>query len=296
MSYVRDSEIKDIIKAALAEDIGKSDITNKFLLPQEKKIRAVILAGEKGYVCGLDIARLVFKLQDNKLKFNPLVKDGDQIKKGQILVEIYGKCKSIISSERVALNFLGLLSGISTRTAEFVHKVGSHKVKIMDTRKTIPGLRRLQKYAVRIGGGYNHRLRLDEMVIIKDNHFLASSVARGASHITGLIETIKAKKPKKVKLEVEVRNLKEFRQALKARPDIIMLDNMKISDIKKAVAIKRKKPRAMRNTLLEASGNINLKNIRAYAQTGVEAISLGTLTKDVRCLDLSLEITKGGRR
>jgi nicotinate-nucleotide pyrophosphorylase (carboxylating) len=290
MNYIKDSKIKQTIKRALAEDIGRGDITSKLLFLKEKKIKAVILAGEGGIICGLGIAGLTFKLQDNNIKFIPSVEDGARIKKGQVLAKLYGKPSSVLSAERVALNFLGLLSGIATRTSELVNEVKKYKVKIMDTRKTIPGLRELQKYAVRTGGGYNHRFRLDEMVLIKDNHLTASCVMRRASCVKDILEAIKKKKPKKLKLEIEVKNLREFKQALKASPDIVMLDNMKVVEVKKAVAIRRKTQSAQRKTPLEVSGNINLINICSYAQTGVDFISLGTLTKDSRSLDLSLEI------
>lgn len=288
-SYAKRLEIKNIIKTALAEDIGKGDITARPLLSKDKKANAVILAGEGGIVCGIHIARMVFKLLDKNAKFIPAVKDGDRIRKGQLMAKIYGKASNILLGERVALNFLGMLSGIATRTRQFVDKVRNCRVKIMDTRKTLPGLRGLEKYAVRVGGGYNHRFRLDEMVLIKDNYLNASCVVSRESCVEKIIKIIKKKKPKNVKLEIEVKNLGEFKEALKAKPDIIMLDNMRIDDIKKAVAIKRRTQNAKRKTQLEASGNINLKNISDYARSGVDFISLGTLTKDVHSLDLSLE-------
>ena len=292
MNYNRNSKIKELIKRALAEDIGKGDVTVKLFISKAKKAHAVILAGSKGVICGTGVARLVFKLLDRNIRFILQVKDGDCVKNGQIIANIYGRATGILTGERVALNFLGLLSGIATRTREFVCKIKDYDVKIMDTRKTLPGLRELQKYAVRIGGGYNHRFRLDEMVLIKDNHLVVPGVLHRASGIKELIKIIKKKKPKNLKLEIEVKNLKEFKDALKAGPDIIMLDNMSINDVKKAVKIKRNTHYALRNTLLEASGSVNIKNVRTFAQSGVDVISLGTLTKDVRCLDLSLEINR----
>ena len=191
------------------------------------------------------------------------------------------------------MNFLGLLSGIATRTREFVSKIKDYNVKIMDTRKTLPGLRELQKYAVRIGGGYNHRFRLDEMILIKDNHLVVSCAKHSSLYNRDMVRAIKQKKPKNIKVEIEVKNLNEFREAFKLEPDIVMFDNMKIEDIRKAIRFKReyiKKHRIIHKMLLEASGSVNIKNVRAFAQSGVDVISLGTLTKDVRCLDLSLEI------
>lgn len=292
MRLARNPGIKALIKSALREDIGKGDITTRLLFSRVKKLKAVIIADQEGIVCGLNIARMVFKIQQNKIKFVPLVKDGERIKRGQRLAQIYGSASNILSGERVALNFLGLLSGIATRTAQFVEKTGNCKVKIMDTRKTLPGLRDLEKYAVRMGGGYNHRFGLDEMVLIKDNHLSALCAMRFALCVKQIIEIIKKKKPKNIKLEIEVKNLKEFKGALTAKPDIIMLDNMSVNQIKRAIKMRDDlKPKTKNlKPKIEASGNINLENIRAYAQTGVDFISLGTLTKDVRSLNLSLEI------
>ncbi|MGD9015354.1 MAG: carboxylating nicotinate-nucleotide diphosphorylase [Candidatus Omnitrophota bacterium] len=289
MNYSKDPKIKKLIKAALAEDIGKGDITNEFLCLEGKKVQAIISAGSKGIVCGLDIARLAFKLLDKSLKFNALVKDGKQIRKGEVIAKINGKASSILSAERVALNFLGLLSGISTRTAEFVKRVRDYNLKIMDTRKTLPGLRQLQKYAVRLGGGHNHRFRLDEMIFIKDNHLEA--LGNRLTNLKCMLTKVSRKAASAMKIEIEVTNLQEFRFAIKVDPDIIMLDNMSVSQVKRAVEIR---DRLAPKLILETSGNIDLKNIRAYAQAGVDIISLGTLTKDIRCLDLSLGIRKGG--
>lgn len=268
--------IQQIVRSALKEDIGKRDITTELTIPKNKLIDVVLLAKEDGIICGLEIAKLVFRTQDKNIKFRPQIKDGDSVKKGRIFAKISGRASSILAAERVALNFLSLLSGIATKTKKYVEAVKPYNVKIMDTRKTIPGLRELEKYAVRVGEGYNHRFRLDEMVLIKDNHLVASCVKK-------LIEIAKKKKPKNIKLEIEVRNWREFKEALKAKPDIIMLDNMKIDDIKKAVEIRPK-------TLLEASGGINLKNIKKIAATGVDMISVGDLTHSVKSIDMSLEI------
>ncbi len=303
MNYIKDLKIKQIIKRALAEDIGKDDITTRLLFPKKTKIQAVILAGEAGVICGINIARLIFELLDNNTRFIPRVKDGNQVKKGQILARIYGKASSILSGERVALNFVGLLSGIATRTRQFVNKIKDYRVKIMDTRKTLPGLRELEKYAVKVGGGYNHRFRLDEMVLIKDNHLQVIAYAGSpkvlyrrthrlnAAGLEDSIRKIKKRIPSGMKIEIEAKNLKEFRLALKVNPDIIMLDNMRVGQIKSAVRARdRLKPKPKNSKpQIEASGNINLENIRSYARTGINFISLGTLTKDIHSLDLSLE-------
>jgi nicotinate-nucleotide pyrophosphorylase (carboxylating) len=188
----------------------------------------------------------------------------------------------------VALNFLTLLSAVATKARDYARAVRPYKTKIMDTRKTIPGLRQLEKYAVRVGGGYNHRMRLDEMVLIKDNHLVALCALRRSLCVQEIIENIRRKNPK-LKVEIEVKNLKEFSAALKAKPDIIMLDNMNIPGMRMAVAMKRRTQDAGRRTLLEASGGITLKNIKQVAACGVDMISIGELTDSIRAVDLSLE-------
>ncbi|MFH1578204.1 MAG: carboxylating nicotinate-nucleotide diphosphorylase [Candidatus Omnitrophota bacterium] len=303
-------KIKEIIRNALAEDIGKCDITAKLLITKTKKARAIIFAQEEGIACGISIARLVFKTVDSNIRFISRIKDGNRIRKGVPLINIQGDALSILLGERVALNFLSLLSGIATHTRHLVDKANSPGVKIMDTRKTLPGLRELEKYAVRIGGGHNHRFRLDEMVLIKDNYIKAMSGFLSLKHSLklrkgkevdwqNLIKDIRKGIPSKIKIEVEVKNLNEFRLVLAAKPDIIMLDNMKVKQVKKAVRIRKNLSNKLlvshagRQSLMpwiEASGNINLKNIRAYAQSGVDFISLGSLTKNAYCLDFSLEI------
>lgn len=290
MNYIKEAQSKDIIKQALKEDIGKRDITTEYIIPKDKFIKAVLVAKENCVVCGVNLAGLVFKLKDKGIKFKPQVKDGEQIKKGKVLARFEGKAQSILTAERVALNFVSLLSGIASQTREYVERIKPYKTKIMDTRKTIPGLRALEKYAVRIGGGYNHRMRLDEMLLVKDNHLAASCVVRRASCVRVIIETVKKRKPKDVTLEVEVKNLREFKEALKAKPDIIMLDNMKLSDIKKAVLMKRDTQYAIRNTQLEASGGVTLKNVKKIASTGIDFISIGALTHSVDSVDISLDV------
>lgn len=287
MNYVNDREIKSIVKQALKEDIGRSDITTRAVLAGNVKAEAVIVANSKGVICGMDIVKSVFKMFDHRTNIKPLVRDGDIVNKGKALAKLYGFASSILSSERVALNFLGLLSGIATRTEEFARRVRPYKIKILDTRKTLPLLRKLEKYAVKVGGGVNHRLRLDEMVLIKENHLEAA----GSKDIREMVKKLRMKIRQNIKIEVEVRNLKEFKEALCANPDIIMLDNMRPAVIKKAVRLRNSMQPDTTNLKpkLEASGNIGLKNIAVYATTGVDFISLGTLTKDIKSLDVSLE-------
>jgi len=290
MSYAFDSEILRVVKNALKEDLGRGDITTRYFIPPEINVRAVIIAREKGIVCGLDIARLVFQCSDKKIQFLLRVKDGNKITKGEILAELRGLARGILTAERVALNFLSLLSGIATRTHKFVEMVRPYPVKIMDTRKTIPGLRKLEKYAVRIGGGVNHRFALSEMVLIKDNHLEVQDKLANRN-LKDIIKNFRKKFGARIKIELEVQNFKEFCQTLKAEPDIIMLDNMSPREIKKAIRFQKKLslPEAQR-VKTEASGNITPANIRCYAGCGVDFISLGTLTKDVQSLDTSLEI------
>lgn len=278
--------LKNILKQALKEDIGKGDISTLSLIPKDKCVKAALLVKENCVICGLSIAAEVFKIQDKRIRFKPLFSDGQKIKKGKIAAYISGNAQSILIAERVALNFLSLLSGVATKTRSYVDKVGPYKPKILDTRKTIPCLRELEKYAVRIGGGFNHRMRLDDMVLVKDNHI---KVIGDQLWVIG--KDIKKKTLDK-KIEVEVKTLNEFRQALKIKPDIIMLDNMSIKDIKRAVELRNNlSPDADYLTpKIEASGGITLKNIRKVASTGIDMISIGSLTHSVNSIDISLEI------
>jgi len=282
--------LNNIIKSALIEDIGKGDITTQLLIPKSKQIKALIIVKEQGVICGIDVAAEVFKARDKRIKFKKLARDGQQVAKDEIIATLSGRAQGILTAERVALNFLGTLAGIATRTRQFVDAAKPHKVKILDTRKTIPGLRELEKYAVRMGGGYNHRMRLDGMVLVKDNHLAVLRSAHCVLRFENIAREIE-KKHKNVKIEIEVKNLKEFKEAIKLKPDIIMLDNMSIAQIKQAVTILRNTQITQRRaTKLEASGNINLGDIRKYAATGVDFISIGSLTKDIQSLDMSLEV------
>jgi len=292
MNLSKSRELNFFIKQALKEDIGRGDLTTSLIIPKQRKVKAVILAKANGVVCGINLARLVFRFADKSINFRPSVSDGDKVRKGKILARLRGPAAKILSAERVALNFLGLLSGIATKTKAYVGAVKPYKVKILDTRKTLPGLRKLEKYAVRVGGGYNHRFSLDEMVLVKDNHLKVSSLKPQASSLKEIIEMAKIKRPKNIKIEVEVKNLRELKQALKARPDVIMLDNMNPEQVGKAAKIRNSLEPGTWNLQpkLEASGNIALANIRKYARCGVDFISVGSLTKDIESLDIALEI------
>jgi len=280
---------RKIIKNALEEDIGSGDITSNLTLPKNLQVKARIIVKESGVVAGILVARNVFKTLDKSVKFKALVKDGQRVKKNKALAQIEGKARKILMGERTALNLLSHLSGIATFTKKMVDKTKPYRVKILDTRKTNPDLRYLEKYAVRCGGGHNHRMGLWDMVLIKDNHIQISRDKLNLKRIGDIIKKVKNKKPKGIKIEVEVKNLAEFKEALKENPDIIMLDNMSHSTIKKAIRLKKKNP-AYKNMQLEVSGGVNLGNVRTIAKTGVDLISIGALTHSTKDLDVSFQI------
>jgi len=283
-------EIEDLVKRALAEDIGEGDITSKILFPGAKKVKAIILAKEKGVIAGLPIAKLVFKSIDEKVSFIPVVKEGEKIRKNQIIAKITGDCKAILAGERTALNFLSHLSGIATLTARFVEQTKSYKVKIMDTRKTAPNLRLLEKDAVKVGGGKNHRFGLFDGILIKDNHIkVKSSELKVKSRVKGIEELLKRakRKAKKMKVEVEVENYQEARAAITSGADIIMLDNISPKMIKKIIKSAKNLPK---RPIFEVSGGINLENINQFASLGIDRISIGALTHSAPALDLGMNI------
>ena len=279
-----------MVKRALAEDIGKGDITTRILFPGAKKVKAIILAKEKGVIAGLPIAKLVFKSIDKKIAFIPLLKEGEETKRNQIVAKITGNCKTILAGERTALNFLAHLSGIATLTARFVEQTKSYNVKIMDTRKTTPGLRLLEKYAVKVGGGKNHRFGLYAAILIKDNHLkVQSSQLKPQSKIKAIKEVLRLakRKAKKMKVEVEVENYQEARAAITSGADIIMLDNISPKMIKKIIKSAENLPK---RPTFEVSGGINLKNINRFASLEIDRISIGALTHSAPALDLGLDI------
>ncbi|MCK4402122.1 carboxylating nicotinate-nucleotide diphosphorylase, partial [bacterium] len=236
---------------------------------------------------GLEIAKAVFGVLDNKIKFKSLVKDGMKVKKGDVIAELSGHVTPILAGERTALNFLQRLSGIATLTAEYVEKISSYKARIFDTRKTTPGLRDIEKYAVRIGGGQNHRMGLYDMVLIKDNHLKI-----GNSDIKELVQAIKRKIPKNVKIEIEAENLSQVKEALQSEADIIMLDNMDIQTIKKAVFLIGNWKLEIGNLPeIEVSGDVSLNSVGEIAECGVDRISVGRLTHSAKSMDISLKIS-----
>ena len=275
MSKVKLSKkyIYKICKEALKEDLHPyGDITSK-LLDDKNKIKAKIISNSAGIIGGLDLAKQTFKIVDKKILFKIKKKEGSKIKKKQIIAVIYGNVKNILTGERVALNFLTHVSGIATQTNKFVRKVGEN-TKICCTRKTIPGLRAIQKYAVNLGGGYNHRFNLSDEFLIKDNHI-------ANTNLRDLI--IKAKKNGK-KITVEVDNLNQLKKILDLKFDTVLFDNMNVKSLRKGIQLVKNKFET------EASGNVNIKNIRKIASTGINRISIGRLTHSVSAIDLKLEI------
>ena len=270
--------LDDIIKRALEEDIGYRDLTTDSIISREHRSRAVIIAKQEGIIAGLEVARRTFHLLDPAIDFQKAVEDGERVEPREVVARLEGCTRAILQGERVALNFLQRMSGIATYTRSLCELIQGTKADLVDTRKTTPGLRVLEKYAVRVGGGKNHRFGLFDGVIIKDNHIVA------AGSITAAVKAVRDKIPHTVRVEVEVQNLEMLEEALEAGADIVMLDNMDIETMRQAVE------RASNRVLLEASGGINENNIRAVALTGVNFISVGALTHSAPSLDISLDL------
>ena len=274
-------EIDSLIRNALKEDIGSGDITTSSTIPAGHASVALFIAKGRFTVAGLPFVKRTFMLVDNRLRFKIKTKEGTSVKRGEVLAEVMGSTRSILMAERVALNILQRLCGIATLTNSFVNRVKGSGVKILDTRKTVPGLRYLDKYAVKMGGGHNHRFGLYDEILIKDNHIEASG------GIANAVRLARQGKGKGKKIEVETGSLYEVGQALSAGADIIMLDNMPLDRMKKAVKLIRKSSRV---TTIEASGNVNPGNVRSIAKTGVDCISVGALTHSAPAADISLKI------
>lgn len=270
--------IDDIIKKALLEDINYIDVTTDYLIDDNAKSTAVFLAKDDGVLAGINIALRVFELLDEKVTYKILKKDGEKIKKGDIIAKISGKTKVLLKGERTALNLVQHMSGIATATNKCVELVAGTNAAISETRKTLPGLRAIQKYAVTVGGGKNHRYNLSDCAMLKDNHIDAYG------SMTNAVNALRGKLGHTVKIEVETRNIAELQEALEVGADIIMLDNMTVEMMKQAVKITAGKAK------LEASGNITAKNIKQIAETGVDIISLGSLTHSVKSFDISMKI------
>lgn len=268
----------EIIRLALKEDIFTGDITSESIIPDDVMAKASFLSKDNGIVAGLDVANAVFYAVDQKIVFNKLVTDGTEISKGQIIATVEGKARSLLSAERTALNFLQRLSGIATNTSKYVKAVSGYKSVIVDTRKTTPGWRVLEKYAVRVGGGHNHRFGLYDAVLIKDNHIAV------VGSITKAVSMARQRIPHTMKIEVETENLEQVKEALASGADIIMLDNMSLEMMSEAVKLINGR------ALVEASGGVKLENVVDVAKTGVDMISIGALTHSAMPLDISMEI------
>ncbi len=271
--------IDRLITTALEEDIHYVDVTSDYLLDDDHMSEAYYLAKDSGVLCGITIAKRVFEKVGGAFHMDIQIHDGEAVQKGDIIATMSGSTKTLLKGERTALNILQHMSGIATATHQCVELVSGTRAQITDTRKTLPGLRQLQKYAVTVGGGKNHRYNLSDGAMLKDNHIDAYG------GITPAVRALRQKIGHMVKIEVEVRTLEELREALDAKADIIMLDNMSCEEMRKAVEITKG------CVPLEASGNVTAETIRSIAETGVDIISLGALTHSVKCFDISMRIS-----
>lgn len=271
-------DVQELIKRALQEDIGHQDITTENLVDAGHQSRGTLLAKSPGILAGMTVAEAVFRTLDSDIHFEAVKKDGDEIDRGDILAVVEGRTRSLLMGERVALNFMQRLSGIATRTYRMVDMIRYEKAEIVDTRKTTPGLRWLEKYAVSVGGARNHRFGLYDGAMIKDNHIKA------AGGIKPAVAILRSRIPHTIRIEVEVETLEQLQEALEARADIIMLDNMAIETMHQAAALAEGK------ALLEASGGITEDNLLEVARTGVDFISIGALTHSAGSLDISFNL------
>ncbi len=267
-------------REGLEEDAGSGDVTTLLTVPADRSSEAKIIAKQQGVIAGMRFAAAVFSHTDDQLEFAPLVDDASGVKPGQMIAEISGRSAAILLGERVALNFLQHMSGIATLTNKYVQLVSHTKAKIIDTRKTTPGLRRLEKYAVTVGGGFSHRFNLSDGILIKDNHIAA------AGGVTAAVTAAKKNAPHLLKIECEVTNLDELNEAIAAGADAVLLDNMPLDMLKKSVEI------AAGRVITEASGGVNESTVAAIAEAGVDLISVGALTHSAPALDISLEIVR----
>ncbi len=276
---MNEEEIDSIIKRALEEDMPEGDITSESIIPSNSQSKAVLLAKEEGILAGIDVAKRVFQLIDPSTAFDKMREDGQTFHQEEMLAKISGPAVSLLKGERTALNFLQRLSGIASTTRRYVQAISGTKAKILDTRKTTPGLRIMEKYAVRMGGGLNHRLNLSEMVLIKDNHLqIIGSIAEA-------VKKAREKVNKGVKIEVETTTLEEAKEALQSGADMIMLDNMSLEEMKEAVTWLRGR------IPVEASGKVSLDYAKEIAALGVDYISVGSLTHSYRSVDISMEFS-----
>lgn len=272
-------QIEKLIEMALAEDIGSGDLTSQAIIDKDQKIKAEIIVKENGIIAGLPLAEIVFHVLDKSIKFKSLVKDGQNVKKGTKVADIYGNARNILAGERLALNFLQRMSGIATEAAKYIEKVKGTNAKILDTRKTMPLWRGADKYAVLAGGGCNHRMGLYDAILIKDNHV---QIAGGVKEA---LKRLQSSEVSRFQVEIEVKNLTEVKEAISAGAQRILLDNMNIKTMREAVKLCKKAKVAT-----EVSGGVNLSSVKAIAKTGANFISVGALTHSVKALDISMDI------
>jgi nicotinate-nucleotide pyrophosphorylase (carboxylating) len=275
---INDNEILELVQTALAEDVGTGDVTSKATMPASLHLTGKLVAKADGIIAGMRVAQIAFTNLDPEVQFDILVGDGEAVQTGDVIANVAGRGRSLLTAERVALNFLQRMSGIATMTSQFVREIAGTSAQILDTRKTVPGLRMLDKMAVKLGGGTNHRIGLYDMVLIKENHIAAAGGIRQA------VERVRAYDTQSRPIEVEVTNLDELCQTLPLKVDRIMLDNMSLADMRQAVALTNGQ------TKLEASGNVSLQTVGDIAKTGVDFISSGALTHSVTALDISFLI------
>ncbi len=279
--YLTRGELRQLVERALQEDLGRGDVTTDLLVPSDLDATAVFRVRAGGVVAGLEVAALAFQLVDDTVRWKPLVRDGAAVAPGQDLAVVAGPARSLLRAERVALNFVQRLSGIATLTARYVAAVQGTRARIVDTRKTTPGLRALEKYAVRAGGGHNHRRDLSDAMLVKDNH-LVTIAARGLTLGEALAKAREVL-PHTLKIEIEVDRLDQIEAALQARADIILLDNMRPEQLRQAVAM------IDGRAISEASGGVNLETVQEIAAAGVDLISVGALTHSAPALDIGLD-------
>ncbi len=289
-------KIKDIVQLAVKEDIGDGDITSKIFIPDGSETEGMLIAKEAGIVAGLPVAGYVLSQIDENLIFTSNIEDGSRVKKGTIIGSVKGLTLSLLSAERLVLNFLQRLSGIATATNMFAEKIKGYRTQIMDTRKTAPGWRYLEKYAVRVGGGINHRMGLYDQILIKDNHLKTMGSEKENGTISRLVKKAREQIENGTLIEVEVEDLCEVRNVVNAGVDIILFDNMEPSKIREAVDMvkefeKNQGARTGKAILTEASGNITIENVEEYADAGVDRISIGAITHSATALDISFDIS-----
>lgn len=298
MNFVPE-KIDILIQLAIQEDIGSGDITTESIFPPDLMGEGEFFAKEDGVIAGLPVVERLFSKIDKNILLKKGISEGMFVKKGDVIASVNGNVRPILSGERIALNFLQRLSGIATLTAQFVEEVKPLKVAVMDTRKTAPGWRYLEKYAVAIGGGVNHRMGLYDQVLVKDNHLdfmkkeLSAEEIAGISVIEKTVSMLRTKIGSHVLIEVETRTLSEVEDAIKSNVDVILLDNMDTEKIRSAVSLVKngKYVKGAHRPLTEASGNITLDNVKSIAQAGVDRISIGALTHSAKALDISLKIS-----